>query len=69
MNPILQRVLTAYRPMYLRGLLMDGQYRWPDAGASHDPQQSVPSVRTRQRTLLAALTGLRHMSFFHVSKS
>ena len=69
MNPILQRALKAYRPLYLRGMLMDGQYRWPDAGASHDPQKSAPSVRARQRTLLAALTGLRHVSFSHRSKS
>jgi hypothetical protein len=74
MNPSLQRALTAYRPLHQRGLLMDGQYRWPGASASHEPQPSVPSVRTRQRTLLvamtlAALTGLRHMSFFHGSKS
>ena len=23
------RILMAYRPLYLRGLLMDGQYRYP----------------------------------------
>jgi hypothetical protein len=25
----IDKVLTAYRPMYLRGLLMDGQYKLP----------------------------------------
>lgn len=29
MNNLIHRVLMAYRPMYLRGLLMDGQYRLP----------------------------------------
>ncbi len=27
MGSLLNRVLMAYRPLYLRGLLMDGQYR------------------------------------------
>lgn len=29
MSNFIDRILTAYRPMYLRGLLMDGQYRLP----------------------------------------
>lgn len=29
MSDFLQRVLMAYRPLYLRGLLLDGQYRFP----------------------------------------
>lgn len=29
MSNFIDRVLTAYRPLYLRGLLMDGQYRLP----------------------------------------
>lgn len=29
MSNFVDRVLMAYRPMYLRGLLMDGQYRLP----------------------------------------
>jgi hypothetical protein len=31
MNNWIDRVLAAYRPLYLRGLLMDGQYRLPQA--------------------------------------
>jgi hypothetical protein len=31
MSNWIDRVLTAYRPLYLRGLLMDGQYRLPQA--------------------------------------
>ncbi|WNL46220.1 hypothetical protein RKE25_00895 [Dyella sp. BiH032] len=27
MGSLMNRVLMAYRPLYLRGLLMDGQYR------------------------------------------
>ena len=29
MSNFVDRVLAAYRPLYLRGLLMDGQYRLP----------------------------------------
>ena len=29
MSGFIDRVLAAYRPMYLRGLLLDGQYRLP----------------------------------------
>jgi hypothetical protein len=55
MHVTLQRVLMAYRPLYLNGLLRDGQYQLPKA----DPDRPAPSAgttRTRQRTLLAALT-------------
>jgi hypothetical protein len=31
MSNWIDKVLTAYRPLYLRGLLMDGQYRLPEA--------------------------------------
>lgn len=33
MANFVDRVLQAYRPLYLRGLLMDGQYRLPAAPA------------------------------------
>jgi len=29
MSNFIDRILAAYRPLYLRGLLMDGQYRLP----------------------------------------
>ncbi|GLQ91379.1 hypothetical protein [Dyella acidisoli] len=29
MSNLFDRILMAYRPLYLRGLLMDGQYRLP----------------------------------------
>lgn len=51
MHVTLQRVLMAYRPLYLSGLLRDGQYQLPKA----DPDPSASPGRTRQRTLLAAL--------------
>lgn len=50
----IDRTLMAYRPLYLRGLLLDGQYRLPTPAA---PQ---PAAR-RRHMLLAALTGLRHI--------
>jgi hypothetical protein len=67
MNPLLNRVLMAYRPLYLRGLLMDGQYKWPSVDESDDP--SKPASRTRPRMLLVALTGLRQIIPLHRSKS
>ena len=69
MNPILQRVVRAYRPLRQRGLLMDGQYRWPVVDVSNDSQESAPATRPRRRMLLAALTGLYHGNFFKRSKS
>jgi hypothetical protein len=68
MNPILQRVLIAYRPLRQRGLLMDGQYRWPGVDVSNDSQESTPAARPRRRMLLAALTSLYHGNFFKRSK-
>jgi len=37
----IDRLLAAYRPMYLRGLLMDGQYRQPA------PQEKKPEKGDR----------------------
>ena len=58
MHPIFHRVLRAYRPLYLHGLLRDGQYHLPAAAAPDEPAASKRS--TRPRMLLLALTGLRH---------
>lgn len=38
------RLLAAYRPMYLRGLLMDGQYRLP---APQEKQKEKPEKGNR----------------------
>jgi hypothetical protein len=61
MNKILQRSLVAYRPLYLNGLLLDGQYRLPKA----NPAGAGGVTPRRQRALLAALT---HTVFHHRSK-
>jgi hypothetical protein len=61
MHPILRRVLKAYRPLYLHGLLRDGQYHLPAVNAPNEPPASSRS--TRPRMLLLALTGLRHHLF------
>ncbi|MEO8997868.1 MAG: hypothetical protein ABI227_05495 [Rhodanobacter sp.] len=58
MHPILHRALKAYRPLYMHGLLRDGQYRLPAVAAPDEPAASTRS--TRPRMLLLALTGLRH---------
>ncbi|HZX70444.1 MAG TPA: hypothetical protein VFE77_06455 [Rhodanobacter sp.] len=67
MISILQRILTAYRPLYLHGLLLDGQYRLPMADQPTGP--AISANRSRRRSLLAALTGLSHHLFHHRSKS
>lgn len=51
MKPMLHRVLMAYRPLYLNGLLLDGRCRLPKA----NPTDAGSAARRRQRTLLAAL--------------
>ena len=68
MNSNLQRALKAYRPLYLRGQLMDGAYRWPTANVSNEAQKTAPGMRPRQHMLLAALISL-HPCFFRRSKS
>jgi hypothetical protein len=53
MKPFTRRLLQAYRPLYLRGQLMDGQYRPPSADTCTGSTQ--PS--SRKRMLLVALFG------------
>jgi hypothetical protein len=69
MHPLLQRTLKAYRPLYLNGLLLDGQYKLPRTDPATDPTggpAGSPGLpRPRQRILLAALT---HAVFQHRSK-
>ncbi|MGB5938891.1 MAG: hypothetical protein WBG81_05620 [Rhodanobacter sp.] len=55
MKSPLQCVLMAYRPLYLNGLLLDGQYKLPRTDPPEDPAESPCSPRPRQRILLAAL--------------
>lgn len=55
MNPVIHRVLAAYRPLYLNGLFKDGHYRLP---ATSDP--AIGSCASaKPRTLLVALASLR----------
>lgn len=51
MKPMLKTVLMAYRPLYLNGLLLDGQYKLPRPAPT-----DAATPRARRRTLLAALT-------------
>lgn len=70
MNTILQRTLKAYRPLCQRGLLMDGQYKWPLSDGMNAPEPSARAARTRKRMLLVALIGLCQQGIFrHRSKS
>ena len=54
MHVTLQRILMAYRPLYLNGLFRDGQYRLPKADPGV-PAPSAGTTRPRQHALLAAL--------------
>ncbi|WP_426701464.1 hypothetical protein ACPPVV_00125 [Rhodanobacter sp. Col0626] len=65
MNTFLQRAVMAYRPMYLNGLLLDGQFKLPKADSTDEPASHAGSPRSRQRTLLAALIP----TSFHRSKT
>jgi len=56
MHPLLQRTLMAYRPLYLNGLLLDGQYKLPKADPTDGAAGSPCPPRPRRRILLAALT-------------
>ena len=49
----IDRVLMAYRPLYLQGLLLDGQYRLPQATRPKDAHQRP--VHRRHFTLVALL--------------
>jgi hypothetical protein len=57
MRPVLLRVLAAYRPLYLNGLLRDGQYRLPKP-ADIGPTGLAASARSWRRGLLVALASL-----------
>lgn len=57
-TPALHRILMAYRPLYLRGLVVDGQYRLPPS----EPSGAAPGGS--RRLLLVALVRLHH-HFFH----
>ncbi|GFZ88712.1 hypothetical protein [Dyella caseinilytica] len=62
MSHWIDKVLTAYRPLYLRGLLMDGQYHLP--AAPKKPPESGKRVAhlrpafepDRRRVLVATAT-------------
>ncbi|MBN8923878.1 MAG: hypothetical protein BGP10_08400 [Rhodanobacter sp. 68-29] len=54
-KPLLDRVLMAYRPLYLQGLLLDGQYRLPTLTAGTGAGEAGAR---RHRLTLLAWTGL-----------
>ena len=57
-KPMLDRVLMAYRPLYLQGLLLDGQYHLPQAAKPKDTHERPVH---RRRFTLVALLGLHHL--------
>ena len=57
-KPMLDRVLMAYRPLYLHGLLLDGRYRLPAKAARDDERHRRAD---RRRVTLVALAGLHHL--------
>lgn len=62
---LLDRVVTAYRPLYLHGLLLDGQYRLPTK-AAREGEQHRPA--DRRRLTLVALAGLHQLISFRRSQ-
>jgi hypothetical protein len=60
---MLDRVLMAYRPLYLQGLLLDGRSHLPATTQEAAPPRPV----NRRRLTLLALTGLRHVLSIHRS--
>jgi hypothetical protein len=66
-NPaVINGVLKAYRPLYQRGLLMDGLYRWPCANDPDSPSQAAP--RKRERMSLVAGVWFHPARFFNRDK-
>ncbi len=57
MNTLLQRLVKAYRPLYLRGLLLDGRYRPPATRPTDNPAASASLPGVGKRRLLVTLTG------------
>ncbi len=62
MKSLMNRVLQAYRPLYLHGLLMDGQYRIPSADTPAEPLKPTSGLASRKRMLLVALGGPTHLN-------
>lgn len=68
----MDRLLAAYRPMYLRGLLMDGQYQLPAKQTEEKPEkgnrvvQLTPAFEPERKRVLvmpaATSTSLRMRS-------
>ncbi|RDI99120.1 hypothetical protein DVT68_11620 [Dyella solisilvae] len=42
------KILMAYRPLYLRGLLMDGQYRLPAASPVPTPETGKRAAPSKE---------------------
>ena len=67
MNDLVNRILLAYRPLYLRGLLMDGQYRQPAQQKAPPPKGKklinlTPVFQpARRRVLIATATAAAGM--------
>lgn len=61
-NHFIDRLLAAYRPMYLRGLLMDGQYRLPASHATKPEKgnrvvQLTPAFEPERKRVLVIPAG------------
>lgn len=61
MDKLLQRIVMAYRPLYLHGLLLDGQYRLPKAEAPHGQASAATTTASSPfpRPAAAGPEGLR----------
>ncbi|SFL09666.1 hypothetical protein [Rhodanobacter glycinis] len=69
MRPALQRLLMAYRPLYMNGLLRDGQFHLPKVPDSPVPAPARSSAPAPRRGLRVALANLLHLDSRHRSQS
>lgn len=71
MRPALQRLLMAYRPLYMNGLLRDGQFHLPKVPdpPTPEPAPATMSATTPRRSLRMALANLLNLDSRHRSKS
>jgi hypothetical protein len=71
MHTALHRVLMAYRPLYMNGLLRDGQFHLPRVvdPPGLEPASAPAPAPVPRRGLRMALANLLHLDSRHRSKS
>lgn len=68
MRPALQRLLMAYRPLYMNGLLRDGQFHLPRLPGPIAAQPAQAPAARQRSGLRLALAQLLHLDSRYRSK-